>query len=209
MTKAEFIGAAGYGFVRLLVSTLRIRIDDRVGALGSDPQRPLLWVFWHNRLLTVPYLFERYCPGRTGAALTSASADGELLSAFLRRFGVDPIRGSSSRGGAVAMVQMRRALQRGSIMAITPDGPRGPRFHVHPGIVKLAQVTRMPVMPLHITYSRAWRLRSWDGFLIPKPFARVDFTFDALHEVAPTDDEAAFERERLRLEQVLREPVRD
>ena len=75
--------------------------------------------------------------------------------------------------------------------------------HVNPGIVKLAQLTGGKIFPMHIEYSRCWRLKSWDGFMIPKPFATVEITFDALHHVAPTADEAEFEAERLRLERML------
>ena len=209
MAKAELIASIGYWVVRVIIFTLRIRIIDRAGALGPAPNRALLWALWHNRLFVAPYVFDRYLPGRTAAALTSASKDGELLAAFLRRFRVDPIRGSSSRRGAVAMVEMRRALLRGSVAAITPDGPRGPRYQLQPGVIKLAQLTGLPVVPLHVSYSRSWRLGSWDGFIIPKPFARVEVTFDTLHEVLPTEDEPGFERERLRLEHVLRAPVTD
>ena len=81
---------------------------------------------------------------------------------------------------------------------------RGPRYHVNPGLIKLAQVAGGTVLPIHVAYSRSWRLKSWDGFLIPKPFARIDITFDRLHQVAATSSDEAFEQERAEFERVLR-----
>jgi lysophospholipid acyltransferase (LPLAT)-like uncharacterized protein len=103
-------------------------------------------------------------------------------------------------------VEMKRAIDAGAIAAITPDGPRGPRYRVNPGIVKLAQITGGTILPIHVRYSRFWRLKSWDGFMIPKPFACIEVTFAALHHVAPTAGDEEFERERLRFEGVLRAP---
>jgi hypothetical protein len=203
-SKARLAATLGAGFVRALLFTLRFRLTDRAQVLAQPPERPLLWAFWHNRLFVMPHIFERYFPGRLGAALTSASKDGEMLSAFLKKFGVRPIRGSSSRGGGRALVEMKRAIEDGYIMAITPDGPRGPRYELSPGVVKLAQITGGFIMPIHVTYSSFWRLKSWDGFMIPRPFATVDITFDLLHQVPPTADETAFEYQRLRLERMLR-----
>ena len=88
-------------------------------------------------------------------------------------------------------------------MGITPDGPRGPRYYLNPGVVKLAQVTGGFVLPVRVRYSRFWELKSWDGFRIPKPFATVEIIFDVLHHVPPTTDDAAFESERVRMEEML------
>lgn len=201
--KAELLAAIGSRFARLLFATLRFHITDRAGVLATPPQKPLLWAFWHNRLCVSAYMFERFFPERPGVALASKSKDGEIIAAFIQRFGIQPIRGSSSRGGARALVEMKRAIDDGFIVGITPDGPRGPRYHLNPGVVKLAQMTGGTVLPLHIEYSRCWRLKSWDGFMIPKPFARVEITFDTLHHVRATSDETEFENERLRLERAL------
>ncbi len=201
--KAQLIAAVGSRVARLLFGTLRFRVTDRAGVLATPPQKPLLWAFWHNRLFVSAYMFERYFPDRPGVALASKSKDGEIIAAFIQRFGIQPVRGSSSRGGAGALVQMKRAINDGFIVGITPDGPRGPLYHLNPGVVKLAQVTGGTVLPLHIEYSRCWRLKSWDRFMIPKPFAVVDITFDTLHHVNPTANDAEFEAERLRLERAL------
>ncbi len=201
--KARLIAAVGSAFLRLLFATLRFHIDDRAGVLAKPPAKPLLWVFWHNQLLISPYFWERYFPTRRGAALASQSKDGEIIAAVIRCFGLRPIRGSSSRGGGRALVEMKRALDEGFDVAITPDGPRGPCYQVNPGVVKLAQLTGGKVFPMHIAYSRCWRLKSWDGFMIPKPFATVRITLDPLHEIPPTATEEEFEYQRAKLEQML------
>ncbi len=203
--KARLIAAIGARVVRLLLLTLRFRVEDRGGAFQLPMLRPLLWSFWHNRLLVVPHLFERYFPGRPGAALASASKDGEIVAAFVACFGVGAVRGSSSRGGAQALVEMRHLVDTGTMMAFTPDGPRGPRYHLNPGLVKLAQVTGGVIMPVRIEYSSYWELRSWDAFRIPRPFARVSVIFDVPRPVAATLNDEAFESERARLELWLRD----
>ena len=197
---------AGLGacLVRLWIFTLRYRIVDRAGVLETPPEKPLLWAFWHNKLFVMPRLFERYFPGRLGAALASASKDGEIISAFLDRFGIRAIRGSSSRGGGRALIEMKRAIEAGYIMAITPDGPRGPRYSISPGVIKLAQITGGLILPIHVTYSSYWQLKTWDGFMIPKPFSRIHITFDVLHEVPATVVAETFENARIHLEQMLR-----
>ena len=201
--KARLLGALGSWLMRALLVTLRFRFEDRARIMATPPAKPLLWAFWHNRLFVMPYVFEHFFPGRPGAALTSASKDGEILAAFLNRFSVRAIRGSSSRGGARALVEMKRAIEDGFIMGITPDGPRGPRYHLNPGVVKLAQVTGGFVLPVRVRYSRFWQVKSWDGFMIPKPFATVEITFDTLHNVPLTTDDAAFEAERVRMQEKL------
>ncbi len=209
--KAQLAGSIGAPLLRALFATLRFEITDRARVLAEPPEKPLLWAFWHNRLLIMTHVFARYfaSKGRTGATLISQSKDGAIISAIVEKFGIRPIRGSSSRGGARSLVEMKRAIEDGYIMAITPDGPRGPRYQLNPGVVKLAQVTGGFVLPVHVTYSRSWRLKSWDGFMIPKPFAKVSITFDTLHQVPPTADETEFEVQRLRLERALFPPHGD
>ncbi|MCX6978414.1 MAG: lysophospholipid acyltransferase family protein [Verrucomicrobia bacterium] len=203
-TKARMLAGLGACLVRLWIFTLRYRIVDRAGVLETPPEKPLLWAFWHNKLFVMPRLFERYFPGRLGAALASASKDGEIISAFLERFGIRAIRGSSSRGGGRALIEMKRAIEAGYIMAITPDGPRGPRYSISPGVIKLAQITGGLILPIHVTYSSYWQLKTWDGFMIPKPFSRIHITFDVLHEVPATVVAETFENARIHLEQMMR-----
>ena len=201
--KAQLAATLGAPLLRALFATLRFEITDRAQVLAGVPEKPLLWVFWHNRLLIMTHVFAHFFPDRRGATLISESKDGAIIAALVERFGIRPIRGSSSRGGARSLIEMKRAIEDGYVMAITPDGPRGPRYHLNPGVVKLAQVTGGEVLPVHVEYSRCWRLKSWDGFMIPKPFATVAITFDTVHRVPLTADETEFEAQRQQLEQKL------
>lgn len=203
--RARFIAAIGHWLVRAVTVTLRFHVEDRAGMTRGDLP-PVLWAFWHNRLFVVPQLYARF--HRRGAALTSASKDGELLAAVLAQFNVQAVRGSSSRRGATAWREMRRALEDGWDIGITPDGPRGPRYRVNPGLVLLAQKTGAPVLPLRIRYSRKIELKSWDGFQIPLPFARVDVVLDELVHFADAQNGEQFEEARAELEALLRRDLR-
>ncbi|MDB6154878.1 MAG: hypothetical protein JWL90_3331 [Chthoniobacteraceae bacterium] len=201
--KADSIAWIGSMIMRVWLATVRFKLIDHAGVLQTPPKRPLLWTFWHNRLFVMAYMYQRFFPGRAGSALASASRDGEIISALMERFGIRAVRGSSSRGGGRALIEMKRAIEAGSIMAITPDGPRGPRYHINPGVIKLAQITEGCVVPIHVTYSSFWQLKSWDGFMIPKPFSSIEIIFDQLHQVPATQSEEAFEAERLRFQALL------
>jgi lysophospholipid acyltransferase (LPLAT)-like uncharacterized protein len=202
--KANLIGFVATCAVRLLISTLRFKIDDQAGAQQGDDPR-LIWLFWHNRLLILPHVWSRVKSRPKGAALTSASKDGEILSAFLRRYGLRPVRGSSSRRGVAALIELIRLTEDGYDVAITPDGPRGPRYKVSPGAITLAQKTGAKIMPIDVCYSSYWQLKSWDAFMIPKPFSRVEITLRKPEPVALTNDADAFEQERARIEKLLLE----
>lgn len=209
VTKARLLSLVGALLVRAVIATLRFRVTDHAGVLAAPTQPPVIWVFWHNRLFVMAHFFNRYLPGRPGAALTSASKDGEILAAFLKRFGIRPIRGSSSRRGAAALLEMKRTLAEGRDIGITPDGPRGPRYRFSPGAVALAQQTGAALVPAHVAYSSCWQLASWDGFMIPKPFSRVHIIVDPMRRLVPDCDDAGFEAERQRLEEVLRSGISD
>jgi lysophospholipid acyltransferase (LPLAT)-like uncharacterized protein len=204
--KIKLVSHAGAWLMRALIATLRFRVNDLAGVLGKPPEPRLLWAFWHNRLFVVPHLFNRFLPLRRGAALASASRDGAVVAAFLERFGIRPVRGSSSRRGAAALLEMKRLIGEGYDIGITPDGPRGPRYQLNPGIVHLAQSTGLQIIPLHVEYSRCFRFKSWDGFMVPLPFSRVEITLGALQSIAPTATPEAFEAERERIEKIM-QPV--
>jgi lysophospholipid acyltransferase (LPLAT)-like uncharacterized protein len=159
----------------------------------------MIWTFWHNRMFVVPLLRVR-AAHRTGAVLTSASKDGEVIAAVMKCFGLRSVRGSSSRRGAMALLSLTGALEAGEDVAVTPDGPRGPRYKLGPGVVFLAQQTGAGILPIHIEYSRAVRLKSWDRFMIPLPFTRVRVICDDLIFVSP---EADPEAERARIEKIM------
>lgn len=191
--------------MRGLGATLRFETDDRAGYFASDRQSPCLIAFWHNRIFAVPLYYERICRRDPRmVVLTSASRDGALLAAFVGRFGVGAVRGSSSKRGAAALLQLTAEIERGTSVIITPDGPRGPRYTLGPGLIFLSQKKGAPILPLQVEYSRYWELKSWDRFRIPKPFSRVRMILHPFHHVPEDLDAPAFEAERLRLETVLR-----
>ncbi|MFT4175511.1 MAG: lysophospholipid acyltransferase family protein [Luteolibacter sp.] len=185
--------------------TLRYHVTDHVGITrhGNFPQ-PVILALWHNRIFALPPIWYRTIgKHRPCVVLTSASHDGTTLATAMSVFGLGAVRGSSSRRAVAALIAMKRALKEGSDICITPDGPRGPRYEFQPGIVKIAESSGSPIIPMHARFHSAWRLKTWDRFVIPKPFSRVDFSYgEALH-VAPCADADAFEAERKRIEAAL------
>lgn len=156
--------------VKLLCATLRYKIVDEAGFLDKPFPRPVVFLVWHNRILAMPVVFRRYYPKRKGLlVLTSASRDGAYLSEFVRCFGMGAVRGSSSRRGAVALLDLVRGLEGGFDLCITPDGPRGPRYCLGPGALLLSERCRAPLMPLLVEYSAFWRFNSWMDSLCRNP----------------------------------------
>src|SRR5213079_3322521 len=145
----------------------------------------------------------RFFSNRDGAALISASRDGDLLADAIQRFGYDVVRGSSSRLGASAVRQLTEVLAGGRDVLLTPDGPRGPAYELGPGIIFLAQKTGAPIVPINMEYSSCWRVKSWDRFIIPRPFARVRVIIGQSHRIRSTSTPEEFESERLRLQNAM------
>jgi len=183
--------------------TLRYEVDDRAGILGKPVTKNYIGAIWHNRLLIFPLILRRFFPNRRGAALISASRDGDLLTDAIRHFGYEVIRGSSSRLGASAILQLTEELASGRDVVITPDGPRGPAYELDPGIVFLAQKSGASVLPMNLEYSRCWRLGSWDRFIIPQPFSKVRVLISQPHHVEPTGTPEEFETERRRVQDAM------
>jgi len=164
------------GTMRLLGATLRWKIEDQSGLTHSPPTAPAIAVCWHNRILLLPLIYERLGRPVPTLSLTSASRDGELAARLLSRFGLQTTRGSSSKRGVAALKSLHEALADKRVVIMIPDGPRGPRYHLQPGVVHLAMTTGAPVFVMSYEPERYWRLKSWDGFLIPKPFSTVHVT---------------------------------
>lgn len=198
---AAFAGAA---LMRLLFATLRLRVHDPHGHLAAPPPHPVIYAFWHNRILAITAAFLRvYPPDRRGVlVLTSASKDGMWLGLVARHLGMGSVRGSSSRRGATAMRELLDRVADGHDIAITPDGPRGPRYELGSGPVYLAQKAGIPVIPCHARLHGAVRLKTWDRFAIPLPFARLDVTLG--EDLTVPADETDFESSRRKIESVLR-----
>ncbi len=159
--------------IRVLGATWRVRDVQAAGVpVGDTVPGPTVFAFWHESLLACAYRFR----GLGIAILISRSFDGELIARTVERLGFVAVRGSSSRGGAVGLRGMAEAYAAGSICAFTADGPKGPRRVAKAGPVKLAQLTGAAwVGCFHAEPERAWRLKSWDRFAIPKPFTTVRF----------------------------------
>src|ERR1700690_187593 len=168
-------------FIRGVSATIRYKLDDRSGFFDGPPPGPAIYCVWHNRLalcLKIYYGFGRKRNPTAGlAAMCSASKDGAFLAAILERFRVQPVRGSSSRRGPQALLELTGWAERGYDLAITPDGPRGPRYVVQEGIMALAQVTGLPIIPA--SYDLRWKIqvKSWDRFQIPLPFSHCEMVF--------------------------------
>jgi lysophospholipid acyltransferase (LPLAT)-like uncharacterized protein len=199
--------------IRAVASTLRYRWEDPFGAFSGHPSGPAIYCFWHNRLALCIVPYWHYL--RTGnvtpgmAALVSASKDGGLLSEVLECFGVEPVRGSSSRRGAQAILELTTLADRGYSVSITPDGPRGPCYEVQEGALSLAQLTGLPIVPYSCNLGWKIRVKSWDRFQIPLPFSRCEMLFAQPITVPREATDAEREELRRRLEASLRSITRD
>ncbi len=200
---ARWLIAVGFRVLQLWERTLRYEIDDRAGVVGKPADQNYIGALWHNRLLIFPFVLRRFFSNRHGAALISASRDGDLLADAITRFGFDVVRGSSSRLGASAILQLADVLASGGDVVITPDGPRGPAYELGPGIIYLAQKSRAAVLPVNMEYSSCWRLKSWDRFILPRPFAKICVIIGQPHRVRSTNTVDDFEAERLRLQDAM------
>ena len=141
-----------------------------VGKEHEDAAGPLIWAFWHSRMLALLFAYRR----QGVSVLVSRSFDGELIARALKSFGFRTVRGSSTHGGARGLMEIIAELKNGARVAFTPDGPRGPREVVKLGVAAASIKSGVPIIVAAVEANRAWVLRTWDGFVIPKPFARIE-----------------------------------
>jgi lysophospholipid acyltransferase (LPLAT)-like uncharacterized protein len=201
--QARLLIAFGFRLLKIWARTLRLEVEDRAGVVGKPVTENFISALWHNRLLLISFALKRFLPQRRGAGLISASRDGDLVTDLTHRFGFDVVRGSSSRLGVSAILELGNVLTSGRDVFITPDGPRGPAYELGPGVIFLAQKTGAGVVPVNFEYSSCWRVKSWDRFVVPRPFAKVRFIIGPPHYVRPTDTAEEFEAERLRLQSAM------
>jgi lysophospholipid acyltransferase (LPLAT)-like uncharacterized protein len=190
-----------YFLVRIVSSTWRCRVENQSGLIQRGQSSALLFGLWHNRLALsmVIWAYVRTAQANPNlVALISASHDGGVLSQVLAYFGVRAVRGSSSRRGPQALLELTSWAEQGYHMAITPDGPRGPRYVVQEGIIALAQVTGCPIVPTSTQVRWKMTTKSWDRFQIPLPFALCEIRFG--EPLSVPRDASDIERERLRAE---------
>jgi len=178
--------------LRLWWLTLRIEISPESVQRLSQSDQPVVFVLWHNRLFLTPEFVRRFRRGRHLHALVSASGDGSWLTALFQALGMRAVRGSSSRLGREAAGDAIEILTAGHDLGITPDGPRGPAYVLKPGALVVARRTGAALVLLGIDYLSSWRLRTWDGMHLPKPFSRALVVAEGPGAARPDDtDEAA------------------
>ncbi len=163
----------GWMLVWVINSTSRLQIEGLTNLEASAAQGGIIFSFWHNQIFSWSYV-ARF---RDVVVITSRHFDGEYIARMIRLFGFRTARGSSSRGGVTALLELRDFLSKGIDVAFTIDGPRGPVYKVKPGPVWLSQKTGFPVLPVHVQPQHFWELNSWDRFRIPKPFTKLFVQF--------------------------------
>ncbi|MGB1656832.1 MAG: lysophospholipid acyltransferase family protein [Longimicrobiales bacterium] len=166
----ESAGVLGTGLVAGLFMTTRV---ERIGVEHylqfREVEQPIMFVFWHGQLLPLVH----YHRHEGIMVLVSEHDDGEYVTRVIHRHGFGTVRGSSTRGGSKGLKGLVRAAKQGRDLAVTPDGPKGPPGVFKPGALAAAQMCGLPVVPIALTASAGYRFRSWDGFLLPRPFSRI------------------------------------
>ncbi len=193
------IASLGYPFLRTLGATWTWKVSgaEHVEAIRARGEHPI-HAFWHGRILPATIYFQR----RGIVVITSENYDGEWIARIIQKFGYGTARGSSSRGGPRALLQLVREVKSKGV-AFTLDGPRGPAEVAQPGAVWLAKATGNPLLPFHTEAASSWTLGSWDRTQIPKPFTTVAMAIGEPIYVPRDADEAALEAGRQRLEGAL------
>jgi lysophospholipid acyltransferase (LPLAT)-like uncharacterized protein len=194
------ISSALYIVFKMIGKTLRYEIEgeENLRLIGSDGRQPI-YCFWHDRIFAGTYYFR----GRQIVVMNSLSFDGAYMARFVQKLGYGSVRGSSTRGGTGALVQMIRLMRAGYATAFTVDGPRGPRYEAKLGPVLLAKKTGDPLLPFLLECRSFWTIKSWDRAQIPKPFATVKLMIDAPIFVSPDTADAELEEKRSVLEKAL------
>ena len=206
-----------WALVRLVGLTWRYEViaeDGVTPVLFGQKAGPEIYCFWHQCVLPCTMYFRH----SHAVILISRSFDGELITRILRMFGFDAVRGSSSRGAREGLLGLARVIESGRTAIFTADGPRGPIYRTKMGPVKLAQMTGAPIGAFHLEPEKAWTMRSWDRFLVPRPFTRICVSWAQWTHVpaaAPMEDfeprreelNAALERARLRARKHFGKPA--
>jgi len=134
---------------------------------------------WHSDLLMIP-VYRVIRPNRSASAIISQHKDGEIVAKVLSYLSIKAMRGSTRKGAKRVLLEAMRAIESGEEIQISPDGPKGPRYHIHDGVIALAMKGKLPIMTIGYRADRYWQLNSWDKFVIPKPFAKIDFYIESI-----------------------------
>ncbi len=203
--KSLMIGSAAGWFASALAATLKVEVSYECE--GPSTKGPCIFSLWHNRMIGAAAAAKPWLAFRPGVVLTSASQDGAIVATAMSCFDLGAVRGSSSRRGATALAALRKAIDKGQHVCITPDGPRGPRYVIQPGVVKLASLTQVPIVPFCVDYENYWKLKSWDEFQVPKPFSKVQVVFGKEIWISKDLDREEFELERKKVEETMRDSL--
>lgn len=196
---------AFYFLISLIGKTVRFEREgwENFEAIERAGKRPI-YTFWHNRIFLGTYFFRR----RGIVVITSQSFDGEYIARFIQRFGYGAVRGSSTRGGVAALVEMIRLMRAGLPMGFTIDGPKGPKYVAKIGACLLAKKTGNPMMPFVVEAEKFWQVKSWDNLQIPKPFSRARLIIAEPIYVEQDATDEVLENKRLELQKSLDELVK-
>jgi lysophospholipid acyltransferase (LPLAT)-like uncharacterized protein len=194
-------GVALYWFMRAIGATIRFEV---IGWEHHTEAEPLIYCFWHNRIPIATYFWRR----RGIVVMSSRSFDSEYIARFIQRFGYGAARGSSTRGGRAALIQMIRAVKSGKSAAFTVDGPNGPVYQAKPGALLLAAKSGAAILPFSISLERCWRLPSWDRIEIPKPFTRAVVVIGERFYLKDGDADGQQQRFQVALDELRRESDR-
>ena len=191
-----------YWTIKALSSTMKFKeVHSETPRFFGEKGIPGIGAFWHGRLLMMPLVYK----GKKLSFLVSPHRDGQIVGKALKRFGFHAILGSTNRKGFSAFKQMLKAIQGGSDIALTPDGPKGPRYQVQIGVIELAKLTGRPIVPVTFSASRRKMFKTWDQFLLPYPFSKGVFIWGEPIIVDPKGDRAHLEERRALLEGHLNE----
>ena len=198
------ISWAAYLAIALIGPTLRYAVswEEEPSQPDATFEKPVIYSFWHRAVFPATWIWRK----QKIAVMVSRSFDGEYIARIILRFGFGAVRGSSSRGGAAALLGMRDVLAQGESVAFTIDGPRGPKYVAKPGPVRLSSMTGLPMSAFYVAVADAWILNTWDRFVIPKPFSRVLVRLSRKTTVPPDADDKAMS-EHLALLQAALERV--
>lgn len=197
------LGGLAALLIKLISFTIRWErkgfTDPRLTQANSEP---IILAFWHGRMLMAVsgYRALRRYRHRKGYMLISRHGDGRIIAAAIRLLGIHSVAGSSSRGGLAAVRELVRRSREGADIGITPDGPKGPRYVCKEGVVSLGLLSGLPIYPFSYSTKHCWRLKSWDGMIIPRPFSQGVAIFGAPIQV---DQAADLEEVRLRIQEAL------
>lgn len=187
-------------FILALVRVLGFTCKVKIHGMEHLNDTPCVYILWHGELVMMPWLY-LYSPLRKQplGVIVSQHGDGEVLAQIMSKLNIVSIRGSSTRGGLQALKGAIRYVKEGGSIAITPDGPRGPRHSVADGAIAVAKACKAPIVCINCQAFSYWQLKSWDKMFIPKPFSRIEFYIQAPEDIAsfPKDEAKAFVRSRM------------